>query len=134
MIKITHFIVLVSISFFALQLSSVNAGPLAYAACQTACNIGWVTCYSTARLAAEKNIKGSFLNINLRDDLHVNLIVEVAALAKGSKVKIKTQFICSVSTKKGERYSRTSLKNVLFAISRYLQDVKPGWKCNLNNK
>jgi len=52
MAKFTHFIVLVSIIVFVLQPSSVNAGPLAYAACQTACNIGWVTCYSTAGLAA----------------------------------------------------------------------------------
>ncbi|CAG8658784.1 2351_t:CDS:1, partial [Funneliformis mosseae] len=52
MAKFIHFIVLVSIIIFVLQPSSVNAGPLAYAACQTACNIGWVTCYSAAGLAA----------------------------------------------------------------------------------
>ncbi|GES79937.1 zinc finger MYM-type protein 2-like [Rhizophagus clarus] len=39
-----------------------------------------------------------------------------------------TQFLCGVTSKNGEYYSRTSLKNALSAISRYLQDVKPGWR------
>jgi len=37
---------------FALQPANVNAGPLAYAACQTACNFGWVSCYASAGLIA----------------------------------------------------------------------------------
>ncbi len=39
-----------------------------------------------------------------------------------------------MTTLKGGYYSRTSLKNTLSAISRHLQDVKPGWKYNLHNK
>ncbi|CAG8495269.1 6133_t:CDS:2 [Ambispora leptoticha] len=43
--------------FFALlvilcAIHSTYAGPLAYAACQTACNRGWVSCYSSADLVA----------------------------------------------------------------------------------
>ncbi|GBC07371.1 hypothetical protein RclHR1_07410007 [Rhizophagus clarus] len=45
-----------------------------------------------------------------------------------------TQFLCGVTSKNGEYYSRTSLKNALSAISRYLQDVKPGWRYSLHNK
>ncbi|CAG8603450.1 15724_t:CDS:2, partial [Racocetra fulgida] len=45
-----------------------------------------------------------------------------------------SQFLCGVTPKKGGSYSRTSLKNALSAISRHLQDVKPGWKYNLHNK
>ena len=45
-----------------------------------------------------------------------------------------TQFLCGVTSQKGVCYSRTSLKNALSAISRYLQDVKPGWRYNLHNK
>jgi hypothetical protein len=36
--------------FFVLLPSLVSSGPLAYAACQTACNYGAVTCYSLAGL------------------------------------------------------------------------------------
>ncbi len=45
-----------------------------------------------------------------------------------------TQFLCGVTPKKGGYYSRTSLKNALSAISRHLQDIKPGWRYNLHNK
>ncbi|GBC08852.1 hypothetical protein RclHR1_08430001 [Rhizophagus clarus] len=45
-----------------------------------------------------------------------------------------TQFLCGVTSKNGEYYSRTSLKNALSAISRYLQDIKPGWRYSLHNK
>ena len=45
-----------------------------------------------------------------------------------------TQFLCGVTTIKGDHYSRTSLKNALSAISRHLQDAKPGWRYNLHNK
>ncbi|CAI2195120.1 3870_t:CDS:2 [Funneliformis geosporum] len=48
----TYCFVLIFLIIFSLQPSSVNAGPLAYAACQTACNLGWVSCYGTAGLAA----------------------------------------------------------------------------------
>ncbi|CAI2199959.1 18126_t:CDS:1, partial [Funneliformis geosporum] len=44
------------------------------------------------------------------------------------------QFLCGVTTLKGNHYSQTSLKNALFAISRHLQDIKPGWRYNLHNK
>ncbi|CAG8658414.1 4839_t:CDS:2 [Gigaspora margarita] len=37
-----------------------------------------------------------------------------------------SQFLCSVTTKNGGRYSRTSLKNALSAINWHLQNVKPG--------
>jgi len=43
-----------------------------------------------------------------------------------------TQFLCGVTSIKGDYYSRTSLKNALSAISRYLQDIKPGWRYNLH--
>ncbi|PKK64397.1 hypothetical protein RhiirC2_716310 [Rhizophagus irregularis] len=45
-----------------------------------------------------------------------------------------TQFLCGVTSQNGDYYSRTSLKNALSAISRYLQDVKPNWRYNLHNK
>ena len=45
-----------------------------------------------------------------------------------------TQFLCGVTPKKGGYYSCTSLKNALSAISRHLQDIKPGWRYNLHNK
>ncbi|CAB4392530.1 unnamed protein product [Rhizophagus irregularis] len=37
---------------FAFQPANVNAGPIAYAVCQSACNIGWVSCYASAGLVA----------------------------------------------------------------------------------
>ncbi|CAB5216556.1 unnamed protein product [Rhizophagus irregularis] len=45
-----------------------------------------------------------------------------------------TQFLCGITSQNGDYYSRTSLKNALSAISRYLQDVKPNWRYNLHNK
>ncbi|CAG8523360.1 9071_t:CDS:2 [Dentiscutata heterogama] len=35
----------IAIIFISFSLI-VNAGPLAYGACQTLCNIGWVSCYA----------------------------------------------------------------------------------------
>ncbi|CAG8591141.1 2777_t:CDS:2 [Ambispora gerdemannii] len=33
-------------------LHGTHAGPIAYAVCQTACNLGWVSCYASAGLVA----------------------------------------------------------------------------------
>jgi hypothetical protein len=46
MARFLLFLVLVSLAFASLA----EAGPLAYAACQTACNYGAVTCYTAAGL------------------------------------------------------------------------------------
>ncbi|CAI2195945.1 19742_t:CDS:2 [Funneliformis geosporum] len=52
MAKFIYFFVLISLIIFSLQPSNVNAGPIAYASCQTACNLGWGTCYAAAGLIA----------------------------------------------------------------------------------
>jgi hypothetical protein len=44
------------------------------------------------------------------------------------------QFLCGVTSQNGDYYSRSTLKNALSAISRYLQNVKQGWRYNLHNK
>ncbi|CAB4412621.1 unnamed protein product [Rhizophagus irregularis] len=46
------FIILFIMVIFAFQPANVNAGPIAYAVCQSACNIGWVSCYASAGLVA----------------------------------------------------------------------------------
>ncbi|CAB4431553.1 unnamed protein product [Rhizophagus irregularis] len=45
-----------------------------------------------------------------------------------------TQFLCDVIPKKSGYYSRTSLKNALSAISRHLQNVKPGLLKDMKKK
>ncbi|CAG8842540.1 27425_t:CDS:2, partial [Racocetra persica] len=45
-----------------------------------------------------------------------------------------SQFLCGLTTKQDQFYSRTSLKNALSAINRHLQNVKPGWRYNLHDK
>ncbi|CAG8660682.1 394_t:CDS:2, partial [Racocetra persica] len=45
-----------------------------------------------------------------------------------------SQFLCGITTKQDQPYSRTSLKNALSAINRHLQNVKPGWRYNLHDK
>ncbi|CAI2165577.1 8641_t:CDS:2 [Funneliformis geosporum] len=52
MAKFSHISVLIAMIVFALQPANVNAGPIAYAVCQTACNVGWVSCYASAGLVA----------------------------------------------------------------------------------
>jgi hypothetical protein len=54
-----------------------------------------------------------------------------------SKDKIEKEiceFIYGVRTKKGERYSRASLKNAVASISRHLKESIPKWNYNLLNK
>ncbi|CAB4388868.1 hypothetical protein RhiirA5_361891 [Rhizophagus irregularis] len=46
------FIALFIIVIFAFQTTNVSAGPIAYAVCQTACNLGWVSCYASAGIVA----------------------------------------------------------------------------------
>lgn len=46
------FIILFIMVIFAFQPVNVNAGPIAYAVCQSACNFGWVSCYASAGLVA----------------------------------------------------------------------------------
>ena len=54
MAKLSFIFVLISILTFAFQPINVAAGPFAYAACQTACNLGWASCYASAGLVAGK--------------------------------------------------------------------------------
>ncbi|GET03365.1 cysteine-rich protein [Rhizophagus clarus] len=51
MAKISFF-VLFMIIIIAFQTINVSAGPIAFAVCQTACNLGWVSCYASAGLVA----------------------------------------------------------------------------------
>jgi hypothetical protein len=46
------FVILFIMTIFAFQPANVNAGPIAYAVCQSACNLGWVSCYASAGLVA----------------------------------------------------------------------------------
>ncbi|GET01078.1 zinc finger MYM-type protein 2-like [Rhizophagus clarus] len=78
---------------------------------------------------------------------HLPSLEQLSALAKGRVpqntvmhtekwVKIMNKWRADVNYNYllEKYYSRTSLKNALSAISRYLQDVKPGWRYSLHNK
>ncbi|CAB4406170.1 unnamed protein product [Rhizophagus irregularis] len=61
-----------------------------------------------------------------RNDVHYNYSLE--SQDKDIIELEVTQFLCGVIPKKSGYYSRASLKNALSAISRHLQNVKPGWR------
>ncbi|PKC12459.1 hypothetical protein RhiirA5_373065 [Rhizophagus irregularis] len=67
-----------------------------------------------------------------RNDVHYNYSLE--SQDKDIIELEVTQFLCGVTPKRSGYYSRASLKNALSAISRHLQNVKPGWRYNLHNK
>ncbi|RHZ70068.1 hypothetical protein Glove_275g57 [Diversispora epigaea] len=46
---------------FLISLNNVSAGPITYALCQTACNVGWCTCYGTLGLTAGAATGGAAL-------------------------------------------------------------------------
>ncbi|CAG8439459.1 13992_t:CDS:2 [Funneliformis caledonium] len=52
MAKFSCIFILISVIIFALQPANVSAGPISYAICQSACNVGWVSCYASAGLVA----------------------------------------------------------------------------------
>ncbi|CAG8497823.1 16144_t:CDS:2 [Funneliformis mosseae] len=57
MAKFSCIFILISVIIFALQPANISAGPISYAICQSACNVGWVSCYASAGLVAEYKIE-----------------------------------------------------------------------------